>query len=77
MFEVRVKFPFDGDFALHDERLEQIAGKSAFSGAGFGYRDHGYHCETFEQALDLKETIKREFPMWEVTMREGTTDEPV
>ncbi len=77
MFEVRVKYPFGNDFVLNDKRLEAIAGPSAFSGAGFGFRDHGFYCDTFDEALDLKETIKREFPMWEVVMREGITDEPV
>jgi hypothetical protein len=73
MFEVRVKFPFDGDFKLNDDRLEQIAGKSEFSGAGMGFRDHGYTVETFAEALDMKETIKNEFPLWEVVFYEQTT----
>ena len=73
MFEVRVKFPFDSDFKLNDNRLETVAGESEFSGAGGGVRDIGYVVETFDKAVELRDTIKGEFPLWDVSFREQTT----
>ena len=70
MFEVRVSFDFDDDFVLNDDRLHAVAGASSHSGAGMGRRDHGFERSKFQDAFELKEQIKREFPSWNVTMRE-------
>ena len=70
-FEVRVRFPFDDDWAERDERLRELAGRSHFSGAGVsGWRDHGYIVSDFDAATALKNRIKAAFPEWEATIRE-------
>jgi hypothetical protein len=71
MFEVRVHFPFDDDFAVNDGRLEAVAGPSDWGGAGVnGLRDHGYVRETFEEAADLALRVRRAFPEWGIRMQE-------
>lgn len=76
MFEVRVSFLMEDDFQVHDNFLYSIAGPSNHSGAGMGFRDHGFERFEFRDALELKQEIEgslkldRAFPDWNVYMRE-------
>lgn len=70
MFEVRVSFTLDDDFALNDNWLRSIVGPSNSSGAGLGVREHCFERFDFNEALKIKETIKESCPLWNVTMRE-------
>ena len=77
-FEVRVTYPFDGDFTL-DDLLSEAAGRhSDFSGAGAcrdmcDGREHGWIVPDFETAMEMKYRLEKVQSGLLVLVREETT----
>ena len=57
--EVRVTYPFSGSFAMDDACHAAAGRESDFSGAGMGYRDLGWLCESEVEAHRIRTALKK------------------
>ncbi len=78
--EIRIAFPLDDEFEALTDRAVELAGRvSDWSGGGASWagrsmRDMGWECNTFEEALTIRNAIKDCFPDWPINIREKTSN---